>query len=366
MADGDSATVDVEFVVVYPQFVAAVDHLHGEGLVKLPQADVVQRQAVLLKQLGHRENRANAHLIRLAARDRDTAVNAQRLQARDRHRPPADAAVQPRDAQALLFGEFRIHNHLGGGAVRQLRSVPRRDGTAFDDGLQSSQAFRGGGPHALVRRHGDFRFALLAGFLVPGLTGAGHRHQLVRVPARLIRRRGAVLGLQSVLVHLLTRDAVAVCYHLRSLQHGHVDVRVHGDEFLITGAVQIHMLVLHQADGFQAAADNHAHAVVKDLLRRRGDRHQSGRTLPIDAHTGYGDRAAGAQRYLARDVAAGGTLLEGRAHDYIVHFTGVDARPLNGLGYRSSAERGARQIVEAAPVGLADRGARCRYNYRVC
>src|SRR5690606_31843437 len=41
MAERDGPTVDVEPGRVDAEPVAAVDHLHGEGLVELPQADVV-------------------------------------------------------------------------------------------------------------------------------------------------------------------------------------------------------------------------------------------------------------------------------------------------------------------------------------
>jgi len=49
VADGDRAAVDVEQLVGNAQLVAAVDYLHGEGLVQLPQADVVHLQAVALE-----------------------------------------------------------------------------------------------------------------------------------------------------------------------------------------------------------------------------------------------------------------------------------------------------------------------------
>ena len=81
MADGDGAAVDVEPVVGDAELVAAVDHLHREGLVQLPQADVVDLEAGALEQPRHREHRADAHLVGLAAGDREAAEDAERLEA---------------------------------------------------------------------------------------------------------------------------------------------------------------------------------------------------------------------------------------------------------------------------------------------
>src|SRR6516162_4993662 len=49
MADGDGAAVDIQFFGIDAQAVAAVDNLHGERLVKFPQVDVVDFEAVALE-----------------------------------------------------------------------------------------------------------------------------------------------------------------------------------------------------------------------------------------------------------------------------------------------------------------------------
>src|SRR5947208_2394706 len=46
VADGDGAAVDVVLLRVDAELVAAVEALAGEGLVQLPQVDVVDLQAV--------------------------------------------------------------------------------------------------------------------------------------------------------------------------------------------------------------------------------------------------------------------------------------------------------------------------------
>ena len=46
MADRDRAAVDVQLLGIDAELVAAVDHLHGERFVQLPQVDVVDPEAV--------------------------------------------------------------------------------------------------------------------------------------------------------------------------------------------------------------------------------------------------------------------------------------------------------------------------------
>ena len=98
VADRDGAAIDVEDVVVDAQPVAAVERLHGEGLVELPQVDVVDAQAVTLQQPGYGEGRADAHLVGLTASHGEAADGAQRLK-------PA------------LLGEPGVHHHAGRGTV---------------------------------------------------------------------------------------------------------------------------------------------------------------------------------------------------------------------------------------------------------
>ena len=83
MADRDRAAVHVEPVVGNAELVAAVDHLHREGLVQLPQVDVGRPSGpARLSSLRHREDRADAHLVGLAAGDREAAEDAERLAGR--------------------------------------------------------------------------------------------------------------------------------------------------------------------------------------------------------------------------------------------------------------------------------------------
>ncbi len=77
MANGNSAAIDVEFVVVDTQLIAAVNHLHREGFIQFPQADVADLQAGLLEQLGHGKDRADTHLVGSATGNGHAAVNTQ-------------------------------------------------------------------------------------------------------------------------------------------------------------------------------------------------------------------------------------------------------------------------------------------------
>jgi hypothetical protein len=55
---------------------SAVDHLHSECLVQLPDADVLDLEAVLVEQLRDGEYRADPHLVGLAAGHREAAIDA--------------------------------------------------------------------------------------------------------------------------------------------------------------------------------------------------------------------------------------------------------------------------------------------------
>ena len=69
-------------------------HLHGEGLVELPQIDVGDALAGALQQLRNGEHRTDAHFVRLAAGDREAAEDSQRLQARASRRARALITTQ--------------------------------------------------------------------------------------------------------------------------------------------------------------------------------------------------------------------------------------------------------------------------------
>src|SRR5262245_13617308 len=79
MADRDRAAVDVELLLGNAELVAAVEDLHGEGLVQLPEIDVVHLEPEALQELGDGIDRADAHLVGLAARHDEALVDAERF-----------------------------------------------------------------------------------------------------------------------------------------------------------------------------------------------------------------------------------------------------------------------------------------------
>src|SRR5579872_646887 len=199
MANRDRAAIDVQLVVRDAEPIAAIDDLAGEGLVQLPQIDVVYGQAVLFQQLRHGEDRADAHLVRGAAGDCYAAIDAERLQAA---------------ALGLLF----LHQDRGRGAVRQLRGVAGGDMAPFldplavlEDRLQPGEAFQVGvGPVALVLVDRDGPHRALARGAVCHLHDRRERHDLIVEAACLLCRGGALLRTQCEFVLRLARHLVAV------------------------------------------------------------------------------------------------------------------------------------------------------------
>src|SRR5688572_20183052 len=101
MAKRDRAAIHVQLVVRDADAIAAVQHLHGEGFVQLPQIDVLHLLSGLFQELRYCEHGADAHLFRIAAGGGEAAEDAQRLQLA---------------ARGLFLG----HHHAGGSAVGEL------------------------------------------------------------------------------------------------------------------------------------------------------------------------------------------------------------------------------------------------------
>src|SRR6266481_3632932 len=70
MTDRDRAAVDIVLLGIDAELVARIQTLAGEGLVQFPEVDIVDLEAMALQQLRHREHRADAHFVGLAARRR--------------------------------------------------------------------------------------------------------------------------------------------------------------------------------------------------------------------------------------------------------------------------------------------------------
>ena len=183
------------------------------------------------EQARHREDRADAHLVRLAAGGDEAAEDAERLEA--------------------ALGRFLVaHDHAGAGAVGELAGVAGGDGKTFAaHGLEAGKAFSGGlGARTFVLRQGHFLERDGAGRLVGDRHLRGDRRELVLELAALLGGRGAALALQRIFVLLLARDAVALGDDLGGVDHGHVDLALDLEQRGILGVEAVHLVVLHQAD----------------------------------------------------------------------------------------------------------------------
>src|SRR6266536_5139911 len=349
MADGDGAAVDVEALVGDAEPIPAIQYLDGEGFVEFPDVDVVHLEPVLLEQLRHGEYRPDAHLVGVAAGDRDAAIGAERI-------------------EAAALGFLGLHQHGRGGAVGELRSVAGGDEFSFLDalavlehGFQAAQVVeRGLWPVALVGRERDLA---LRG-LPAGLVGDGHdarqRHDLGVEPPVALPLRCALLRLERILVLRLTADVVAFRDDFGGLEHGHVDRGNPLPPHRILTAPAVDMFVLDQRDGLEPAPDGDFETIDHDLLGGGRNRHEARRALAIDAHAGNRGRQAGAHRALPGSVAAARPLLQGGTHDDIADRGRVDLGAFHGFGDDVPAQLLGLRIVERAAIGLADRGARGR------
>ncbi len=189
------------------------------------------------------------------------------------------------------------------------------------------------------------------------MSDRGEGDDLVVEASGLLRRGGALLRAQRVFVLRLARHLVALGDDLGGLDHRHVERRDAQDEFGVVAAGAHHLVVLHERDRFDAAADRDRHAVMHDLLGGGGDRHHPGGALPVDRHRRDGVRQPGAHRALARDVRALAALLQRRADDYVVNLGWIDPGAPDRLGNGMPGERLRLGVVEGTAIGSADRRA---------
>ena len=210
MADRDRPAIHIEPIVRNAELVAAVEHLHGEGLVKLPQADILDRQIEAFQQLGDREYRADAHLIGFRTRHRHTDISAHGCE------PPR-------------LGDFRFHQHTRSGTVGKLARIASRDRIALaHDGVELCQPFDSRiGAVAIVHRNGDVLLRHLTRFAVLHVHRSRHFDDLVAELARSLRRRRPLLGLQRIGILILARDAIPFGDHFGSADHRHENIRMH-------------------------------------------------------------------------------------------------------------------------------------------
>mmetsp|Transcript_49411 Transcript_49411/g.145940 ORF Transcript_49411/g.145940 Transcript_49411/m.145940 type:complete len:211 (+) Transcript_49411:151-783(+) len=154
--EGDGAALWVDLLSGDLQVVDAHGRLRREGLIDLPDVDIVHLQTGLLERGGNRVGGPDAHVRRVHA---DARVGAE----------------APDDRELHLLGDGPARQEHAGGAVGDLARVARRRGAvSLEGGLQAPEALGGGAsPRALVLRDHDLR-DVSALVLDPGLD----RHDL--------------------------------------------------------------------------------------------------------------------------------------------------------------------------------------------
>src|SRR3954447_8826119 len=108
MADRDRTAVDVVLLGIDAELVARIEALAGEGFIELPEIDVVDLQAMALQEFRHGVDRADAHLVRLAAGRRPRNETAERV-------------------EAALLGVLGFHQHDRRRTVRELAGIAGGD-----------------------------------------------------------------------------------------------------------------------------------------------------------------------------------------------------------------------------------------------
>jgi hypothetical protein len=228
---------------------------------------------------------ADTHLIRLAARHRESTEDAHRL-------------------ESLRGGDLVTHQHLRGSAVGELTGVTGGDHAAFDRWLDVCHAFvRGIGADPFIVGRGDVLERLCFGFLVDHLHGRRDRHDLVFEAPFRARFRRLELAVHPVAILRFARDLVALGYRFGGLQHRPVHLRLVAFEPVLLEHVLVHF-ILHTGDRLDAAGDEDIAFATDDALCRERDRLQPGGAEAVHGHARDGDRHAGANRDLPRDIPA--------------------------------------------------------------
>ncbi|EAZ58424.1 hypothetical protein PA2G_01665 [Pseudomonas aeruginosa 2192] len=338
MAQRTGAAVDVEALVGQVEVAHCRHADHGEGFVDLEQVDLAQRPAGTLHQALHRTDRRGGEQVRRVG-ERSMPTN------RRQRREPAS------------LGLGKAHQDQRGGAVGNRTGVGRGHRAAFAERrLQGRDLVQPGLRRLLVAIHqalglaGGNRQRHDLGLEAPvahGLLRAGQRGhgELVLCFAGEAVGLGTVLGEgahqaalvvgvfeaveEHVVEHLAVAHAVAATGALQ--QVGRVGHAFHAPGQRDPGAA-----------GEQRVMGEHQrlHARAAHLVQRRARR---------------AARQSGAKHRLARRrlALAGG---EHAAEHGLVHFVGLQARPLHRGAHRRGTEGSGVDVLEVAEEA-AHRGA---------
>jgi hypothetical protein len=335
VAEGDRAAVRVDAGVVVgdAEVVEEGEDLHGEGLVQLEQADVLDRQAGRAQRPLGRRDGAHAHDLRL---------------------DPGEAVAD----QAHLLGQAELVGDLLGGDDAGRRAVVEPGGVAGGDVAVRAE-------RRLERRE-----------VLEGRAGAGRLVRRREAPA-LVDRAGRDLdevGLDAALGVglrdlLLARHGEGVAALLRDVGVAVVQVlggRAHdqrrgvdqllGQEARVGVDALAHRVAPHVLD---AARDGDVVRAERDTCGDGGHRGHRAGAHAVDGEPGHRLRQAGQQRRRAAEGQALVADLRGRGDRHLVDALGGQA----GVAADELADApddevvGARLDVHALGAGLAERGA---------
>src|SRR5262249_7003936 len=104
MSDGDRSAIHVEAIVGNAQPIRAIQNLHGECLIQLPETDILDVESSAPEELGHGKDGADTHFIRFAPRY-------------------CKAPEYPQRLQPATFRKTRINDHGRRCPIRELARV---------------------------------------------------------------------------------------------------------------------------------------------------------------------------------------------------------------------------------------------------
>ncbi len=229
--------------------------------------------------------------------------------------------------------------------------------TAFQRGVRTN---------ALIGRNRHLARADGAGLLVDHAHDGGHRRDLVLELAGGLRGGRAQLAAHAVFVLRLLGNVVALGHRFGGLQHAPVQASacarsIHGSRRMCVLASFCTQEMLSRPPATMTSAPS---VMTRCAARAMDCNPELQKRLMLKPAVVMGSPARSA--IWRGDVAAGGALAEGRSHDHILDFGGIDAGARHGVLHRMRAQRGAIGHVECALPALAEAGARGGYDDCFC
>src|SRR5690606_35062748 len=119
---------------------------------------------------------------------------------------------------------------------------------------------------------------------------------------------------------------------------------------------RVDLVVLAQADGLHATANDGRNLLADHTLGSNGDGLQTGAAETVQRHAGGGHRQAGAYGCQTGHVLALGTFMEGSTEDHVLDQRWVDACALDRFLDHETGHIDTVGVVQCAAVGFAQAG----------